>query len=35
MNSQDANGLYFTFEDIYQNIIGAVQLLESQEKAVA
>lgn len=32
MNSQDANGLYFTFEDIYQNITDAVQLLESQEK---
>ncbi len=35
MNSQDSNGLYFTFEDIYQNITDAVQLLESQEKAVA
>ncbi len=34
MSSQDANGLYFTFEDIYQDITDA-ELLESQEKTTA
>lgn len=35
VTSQEATGLYFTFEDIYQNITDAVALLEEEPKAAA
>lgn len=35
VTSQEATGLYFTFEGIYQDITDAVALLEEEPKAAA